>query len=31
VATYGEDAVAAFAETLPAKLRSGEFTTGLRH
>jgi len=31
VAAYGEDSVAAFAETLPAKLRSGEFTTGLRH
>ena len=31
VATYGEDCVAAFAETLPAKLRAGEFTTGLRH
>jgi hypothetical protein len=31
VATYGEEAVASFAETLPARLRSGEFTTGLRH
>jgi hypothetical protein len=31
VATYGEEPVAAFAETLPAKLRAGEFTTGLRH
>ena len=31
VATYGEESVAAFAETLPARLRSGEFTTGLRH
>ena len=31
VATYGEDAVAAFAETLPVRLRSGEFTIGLRH
>ncbi|TLG76942.1 hypothetical protein [Methylocystis sp. B8] len=31
VATYGEEAVAAFAEGLPARLRSGEFTTGLRH
>lgn len=31
VATYGEEALAAFAETLPARLRSGEFTTGLRH
>jgi hypothetical protein len=31
VATYGEESVAAFAETLPAKLRAGEFTTGLRH
>jgi len=31
VATYGEEAVASFAETLPVRLRSGEFTTGLRH
>ncbi len=31
VATYGEEAIAAFAETLPGRLRSGEFTTGLRH
>ncbi len=31
VATYGEESVAAFAETLPGRLRGGEFTTGLRH
>ncbi|AZG77953.1 MULTISPECIES: hypothetical protein [Methylocystis] len=31
VATYGEESVAVFAETLPARLRAGEFTTGLRH
>ena len=31
VATYGEEAIAAFAENLPSRLRSGEFTTCLRH
>ena len=31
VATYGEDAVASFAEALPARLRAGEFTLTARH
>jgi hypothetical protein len=31
VATYGEEAVASFAETLPKRLRDGEFSTGVRH
>lgn len=31
VATYGEESVAAFAETLPGRLRGGEFTIGARH
>lgn len=31
VATYGEDSVASFTESLPARLRAGEFTTGARH
>jgi hypothetical protein len=31
IATYGEDAVASFAERLPEKIRSGGFTTGPRH
>jgi hypothetical protein len=29
VATYGEDAVAAFAEGLPARVRNGEFSLAL--
>ena len=31
VATYGEEAVAQYAEGLPEKIRSGSFSTGLRH
>lgn len=31
VATYGEEQVAEFVEKLPGRIRSGEFTTGLRH
>jgi hypothetical protein len=31
VATYGEEAVAGFAERLPGRLRAGEFSTGARH
>jgi hypothetical protein len=31
VATYGEEAVAKFAETLPERIRSGEFTFAARH
>lgn len=31
VATYGEEVVASFAETLPARLRAGEFTLTARH
>lgn len=31
VASYGEEAVAGFAETLPGRIRRGEFTIGLRH
>jgi len=31
VATYGEEAVAAFAERLPARLRDGEYTTCFKH
>jgi hypothetical protein len=31
VATYGEEAVAAFAERLPQRLRGGEFSTAARH
>jgi len=31
VATYGEDPVIAFAERLPARVRSGEFSAALRH
>jgi hypothetical protein len=31
VATYGEDSVASFAESLPARVRGGEFSTGARH
>lgn len=29
VATYGEDAVAAYVESLPARLRNGEFSLAL--
>ena len=31
VATYGEDAAATFAETLPDRIRSGGFSTCARH
>lgn len=31
VETYGEEATAAFAESLPEKVRCGAFTTGTRH
>lgn len=31
VATYGEDAVADFAERLPKRLRNGEFSSSARH
>jgi hypothetical protein len=31
VATYGEDSVAKYAEELPGRLRSGEFSTGVKH
>jgi hypothetical protein len=31
VATYGEEAVAEYAEALPDKIRSGGFSTGLKH
>lgn len=31
VATYGEEAVATFAEALPGRLRAGEFTLTARH
>jgi hypothetical protein len=31
VATYGEDSVASFAERLPARIRGGEFSLGVRH
>ncbi|MFC0283805.1 hypothetical protein ACFFJB_09355 [Camelimonas abortus] len=31
VSVYGEEAVAAFAETLPARLREGSFSTRPRH
>jgi hypothetical protein len=31
VATYGEEPVVAFAERLPARLRSGEFSAASRH
>jgi hypothetical protein len=31
VATYGEEAVATFVETLPARIRAGEFTLSARH
>lgn len=31
VTTYGEEAVAEFAEGLPERIRSGGFTTAMRH
>ena len=31
VATYGEDAVARYAEGLPEKIRGGGFSTGPKH
>ena len=31
VATYGEDATATYAEGLPDRIRSGGFSTGLKH
>ncbi|GAC1332074.1 MAG: hypothetical protein NVSMB26_11240 [Beijerinckiaceae bacterium] len=31
VATYGEEPVIAFAERLPARVRSGEFSAAIRH
>ena len=31
VATFGEDPVADFAEKLPERIRSGEFTTAVKH
>jgi hypothetical protein len=31
VATYGEEAVATFAEAMPARIRAGEFTFAARH
>ena len=31
VATYGEEAVAQYAEGLPDKIRGGGFSTGLKH
>jgi hypothetical protein len=31
VATYGEEAVATFAEALPDRIRAGEFTFAARH
>lgn len=31
VATYGEDATARYAETLPERIRGGGFTTTLQH
>ncbi|PPD46467.1 MAG: hypothetical protein CTY15_00070 [Methylocystis sp.] len=31
VATYGEEAVATFAEALPQRIRAGEFTFAARH
>ncbi len=31
VATYGEEAVATFTESLPARIRAGEFTFAARH
>ncbi len=31
VAAHGEEKIAAFAEHLPARLRAGEFSTGVKH
>ncbi len=31
VATYGEDATARYAESLPERIRSGGFSTALKH
>jgi hypothetical protein len=31
VATYGEEAVARYAEGLPDRIRGGQFSTGLKH
>jgi hypothetical protein len=31
VGSYGEDSVVAFAERLPARVRSGEFSAAIRH
>jgi hypothetical protein len=31
VATYGEESVATFADSLSGRLRGGEFSTGARH
>jgi hypothetical protein len=31
VASYGEEPVVAFAERLPARVRSGEFSAAMRH
>ncbi len=31
VATYGEEAAAEYAETLPERIRSGAFSTGHKH
>ncbi|WP_430911689.1 hypothetical protein [Methylobacterium sp. sgz302541] len=31
VASYGEDATARYAESLPERIRGGAFTTGLQH
>lgn len=31
VVTYGEDEAAAYAETLPGRIRAGAFSTGPRH
>jgi hypothetical protein len=31
VATYGEEAVAKFAERLPERIRQGEFTLSIKH
>jgi hypothetical protein len=31
VATYGEDATASYAESLPERIRAGGFTTTLQH
>ncbi len=31
VASHGEESVACFAESLPARVRTGEFSTGAKH